>query len=48
VAYAGANTLTMTGVNGTSLGAFSGTVMLGGSYIQAGQVTSRIWGNVVQ
>ena len=48
VAYAGANTLTMTGVNGTSIGALSGTVTLGGSYLQAGQVTARIWGDVAQ
>ena len=48
VAYAGANTLTMTGVNGASLGALSGTVTLGGSYIQAGQVAARIWGSVAQ
>jgi hypothetical protein len=48
VSYASANTLTMTGKNGTSLGALSGTVTLAGSCIQAGTVTNRIWGGVAQ
>ena len=48
VAYTSPNTLTMNGVNGIGIGSLTGTVTLSGSYLQAGTVTSRIWGDIAQ
>jgi hypothetical protein len=44
VAYADADNLTMTRENGTDFGALTGSIILAGSYLQAGTLAVQEWG----